>query len=236
MTSIEELCILGVASRLQSVFKLERPPLEVTASDHVVRAQYVAQMQQSTNLQFPLVFYMLSGFSEGDTYATSAMRYSGWPTASDEDTGGLLDLIPAIFTFNIWYMDDNKARMLAFCSKWMKASTRGDLNFEAIVDGSKISIQCKPTPNLSVPAKQAQTDSVQMYEFTSDLTVRGYISGPFDDSLRKIAIIKEVMVSGLLGSRAASSPHEPYLVPESAIEDYPDLSKRKVAFIISAKE
>jgi hypothetical protein len=194
-TSVEELCLQGFGSRVQSTFKLPTPPLMVATSAHVVHAQLSQEANKGSKpLAYPLFFFRVSGFSEAQQspYNPIALAYEPVSTATDEDTQGRLSLLPINMDIECSYLDNDHGRVLNLAARWCKAGVSGALTFMVRVDGAPLAVVVRPAISVSFNTKDINPDGVNHYEVNLTATMSAYVSGPFDESLYRIALSKEM--------------------------------------------
>lgn len=194
MNSVEELSIIALGQRLKKVFGLREQPIECPNNDRVHLLQTLSS-RKGEKLEYPLVTYSLTGLNPGETANPSVAMLMGHRTSVLKDTIGSLRMIPVHLVFDVFYADNDRSRVISFMSSWVRAGASGLLNFSIRVDGMPISIQVLPDTSLSSPQKDISPDNANQYEFQSTISMRTYVSGPFETAVRRITTIREV-VSG----------------------------------------
>ena len=194
MNSIEEMTLIGVGQRLLKAFDLPSQPVEMPTNDRVHLWQQMAQ-KEGRKLEYPLMAYSLTGVQPSDTASVSAVLFRPIATMVRDDTIGALSVVPVIFTIGVTYIDNDRVRLLRTMAAWMFARGRGTLNMRLRVDGIPIDIQVTPDADLSAPQKDMTLDSPGQYELEGTLTVRGWMSGDFGESIVRITRVSELTTS-----------------------------------------
>lgn len=223
-TSVEELCLQGFSSRVQSTFKLPTAPLLVSTSAHVVHAQLSQECNKGSKpLEYPLFFFRLTSMSESQQspYNSIALAYEPLSTIADDDTQGKISVMPIQMEMECNYLDNDHGRLLNFAANWCKAGISGALTFTVRVDGAPLAIVVRPSISASFSTKDINPDGVNHYELNLSATMAAYVSGRFDESLYRLALSKEMAFSM---QSAYTLPQQPSLnrnfaYVEAAIEN-----------------
>ena len=192
--SLERTIIIGLAKRMQDVFGFSKPPQLVPSSQKVspIAALRAASGNQ---IEYPLVSYSLQSVNR-DTER-------GNPTAAimnpqrlkiSEDSSVVLELIPVVMEFEVFYVTPSNESLVEFIGKWLFAAVDGTLNFEIGVIPSSIAIAVRPSGDLSVPPKDVSLDEPSSFEFTSTLTVSAFVSRNVKNSAKDVPNLTEVNV------------------------------------------
>ena len=84
--------------------------------------------------------------------------------------------IPVNMSIEVTFMTDNFFDMISFANRWVYCAVTKSLNMDVVFDGTNFSIQVEADSTLTVPEKDMQIETVNAYEFVTNLIVHGYIS------------------------------------------------------------
>lgn len=210
MDSLESMSLAALGLRLKEVFCVGTQPVEYAANDRLHLYQMLSR-RKSNGLSYPILAYALSSISESDTASPSVAMIQSRRTVVRGDTVGSLYALPVTLSIDVTYLDTDRSRLLLFMSRWLLAQAKGSLNFTLKYDGIPVDVQVKPDTTLTAPQREMAIDVVNQYEFSGQLTMRTYVTGPFETAVKDVPLIRYIDI-GL----AASA-----FMDEKETSDYP---------------
>lgn len=189
--SIERLMFDGLLQRVGEVFEVTAPTFN--SSTDRFRIQQILAQQQTKTVEYPICYIHVTGIDDpeaGASYnALAILKYGGY-TQADGTVVLKQSILPVKFNIELVFLTDDFFKALRFMNQWKFANRLGKLNMTINYGGADIDIKVSLESSLSTPDKDASVDIQNVYEYTGQITINGYMSSVDPQDSKQVDIVR----------------------------------------------
>lgn len=172
------------------------------------------------SLSWPQVFVHLSSIQVGTqgehtAYAPKVLARQGITISADDNEKEVynVSIVPAAFTFEVTYVNDDFMKALDFAAGWVWHSIRNSYNFTVNYGSLPIDIKITADEQISTPDRDESVGHPNMYEYTANMVVLGYISGKGQDGIRIIPVLNQEQSTMTIDPTTVAAVTPPITIP-----------------------
>ncbi len=204
LQTVDSIILAGVKERMTKQFRC--PVAYVTGPDKLRELQITLGNKTPV---YPYLFLTIQNRAHGtDTYSSHRLARYGVPVqiSTDERQMEYARIIPTNFEIEVTFItnkyDGNATATDWFSNRWLFSRRNGFLQFRVSYGLTELDIATIMNETVTVPMRESPTDQESVYQVTTNMMVKGYVSEPVLGKRQRILEVDAKVAAVSQGTQA----------------------------------